>query len=349
MSLFPRRLFLFGFLAFTATLALAAAKPDKPKDDFMPFVELAPFVVNGEKLSVYIHARTRKDRRYAEDLSGEVIRVVNEAVTKETGKGLVIIGKKGEPHPIFVFRKFLALADAGELDPAIAARAPELSSMLHHWEEGVGEKNGNGIHIESDGDEDDIEFEKIVTALPLPLEGVGAKLYQLAWREGFDDAKVEARLKALRPGDLEGTMFARFDWVFYLAPRGALEDAIDDIIADALKKEKMGFFERAAVKGALLLVKPMIRRAIESLRQGIMFDTVVSARTPYTHEEVATLTGAYLGVMMPGQKEKSGGNEHDRAVRAVRAQVKALAEKPAAEPGKTEDRQDEGEAPKPAI
>jgi hypothetical protein len=328
MSLFYRRLFLFGFLAFMATFAQAAAKPDKPKDDFMPFVELAPFVINGEKLSVYVHARNKKDRRYAEDLAEEVIKVVNEAVTKETGKGLVIIGKKGEPHPVFIFRKFLALADAGKLDPAVAARAPELSGMLHHWEEGVGEKNGNGIHIESDGDGDDIEFEKIITALPLPLEGVGAKLYQLAWAEGFDGKKVEARLKALKAGDLDGNMFARFDWVFYLAPRGALEEAIDEIIADALKKEKMGFFERVAVKGAMLIVKPMIRKAIEGLRQGIMFDTVVQARTPYTREEVSALTGAYIGVLMPDQKDKGPGNPHEQAVRAVREQVRELAERP---------------------
>ncbi len=347
MSFFIRRLFLFTFLAFAATFASAAAKPTAPKDDFMPYVELAPFVVNGEKLSVYVHARNKADRRYAENLAEEVVKVVNEAVTKETGKGLVIIGKKGEPHPIFVFRKFLALAQDGKLDPAVAARAPELSSMLHHWEEGVGDKKGNGIHIESDGDGDDIEFDKIVTALPLPLEGVGAKLYQLAWAEGFDDKKVEARLRALHAGDLDGTMFARFDWVFYLAPRGALENVLDEIIADALKKEKMGFFERVAVKGALLIVKPIIRKAIEGLRQGIMFDTVVSARTPYTREEITKLTGAYLGVFMPDEKDKSGGTEHERAVKAVREQVKQLAEKPAAkEEPAPEEKPAEGEDPK---
>ena len=322
MSFFPRRLFTFGFLAFLATLAQAAPKP-APKDDFMPYVELTPFIVNGEKLSVYVHARTKKDRRYAEDLAEEVIKVVNEAVTKETGKGLVIIGKKGEPHPIFIFRKFLALAKDGKLDPAVAARAPELSGMLDHWQEGVGD--GKTIRIEADGDADDLEFEKIVTALPLPLEGVGAKLYQLAWAEGFNDARVEARLKALKAGDLEGNLFARFDWVFYLAPRGALEDAIDDIIADALKKEKMGFFERAAVKSVMLFVKPMIRKAIEGLRQGVMFQTVVQARTPYTREEVSTLTGAYLEVLMPDHKDKHAtGTEHERAVKAVREQVREL-------------------------
>jgi len=327
MSIFNCRLLMFGVLALAATWAEAATKP--AKDDFMPFVELAPFVVNGESLSFYVHARTKKDRRYAEGLAEEVIKVVHESVTPKTGKGLVIIGQKGEPHPIHVFRKFLALAKDGKLDPAVAARAPELSGMLDLWQEGIGD--GKSIHIEADGDADDLDFEKIVTALPLPLEGVGAKLYQLAWAEGFDDAKVTARLKALQAGDLDGNQFAHFDWVFYLAPRGALEDALDDIIADALKKEKMGFFERATVKTVMLFVKPMIRKAIEGLRQGVMFETVVRARTPYTHEEVSTLTGAYIAVLMPDQKDKSTGPEHERAVKAVSDRVRLLAEKKAVE------------------
>jgi hypothetical protein len=326
------RLAALAALVLAPSFGFAAAKA--AKDDFMPFVELAPFIVKGEKLSIFVHARTKRDRRYAEDFAEEVVKVVSEGVTKETGKGLVIIGRKGEPHPSFVFRKFIALAEAGKLDPAVAARATELTSMLNHWEDTLGEENGNGIHIESDGDGEDIEFDKIITALPLPLEGLGAKLYQLAWTEGFDDAKVEARLKALHVADLEGSLFARFDWVFYLPPRGALEGAIDDIIADALKKEKLGFFERVAVKGAMLIVKPMIRKAIEGLRQGILFDTVVRARTPYDREEISTLTGAYLGVLMPDEKNKSGGTEHERAVKAVREQVEQLSRKaPAAEGG----------------
>lgn len=343
--LFKRRLVrlaAFGGFVLATACGHAATKP-VPQDDFMPYVELAPFVVNGEKLSVYVHARTKRDRRYAEDLAGEVVKVVSEAVTPETGRGLVIIGRKGEPHPVFVFRRFLALAEAGKLDPAVAARAPELSVMLNHWQEGIGD--GKTIHVEADGDEDDLEFEKIVTALPLPLEGVGAKLYQLAWGEGFDDAKVEARLRALHPGDLDGNRFARFDWVFYLPPRGALEEAIDDLIADALKKEQMGFFERTAVKGVMLFVKPMIRKAIEGVREGVMFETVVQARTPYSRGDVATLTGAYLGILMPDQKDRPPGTEHDRAVKAVREQARQLAEKPAPAPPK----QDEGGNLKPGT
>src|SRR6478609_1083636 len=239
ISLFLRRLAVFGALILATAFSSAATKT-APKDEFMPYVQLAPFVVNGQKLTISVHARTTKDRKYAETFAEEVVRVVNEGVTRETGKGLVIIGKKGEPHPIFVFRKFLELAEDGKLDPDVAARAPELTGMLNHWQDTIGdgtEKSGEG-----ETEDVDLEFDKILTALPLPLEGTGAKLYQLAWAEGFNDAKVEARLRALKVADLDGNMFARFDWVFYLPPRGALEHAIDEIISDALKQEELGFF-----------------------------------------------------------------------------------------------------------
>lgn len=314
-------------LGLGAQTGTAASKPDKPTkgDDFMPYVQLEPFVVNGKQLAISIHARSEKDRRYAADFAEEVVKVVYEGgVTSETGKGLVIIGKKGEPHPIFVFRKFQALAREGVLDPAVAAYAPELDSMLNHWQDSA----GDGQASSEDGEDVDVEFDKIVTALPLPLEGIGAKLYQLAWSEKFDDAKVDKRLRALHAGDLEGNLFARFDWVFYLPPRGALEQAIDGVISDALKEEKdLGFIARTAIKGALLVVKPIIRKAIEGMRRSILFSTVVDARTDYGHDAVSALTNAYLNEMMPGQKKQSG-SQHERAVKAVRAEMQALASNP---------------------
>lgn len=286
-------------------------------EEFMPYVQLAPFVVQGNQLAISIHARSKRDRRYAEEFAEEVVKVVYEGVTESTGKGLVIIGKKGEPHPVVFFRKFLALAEAGKLDPAVAERGPELFALLDHWKTTAGE--GRAAGAEETGDVD-LDFEKIITALPLPLEGVGAKLYQLAWAEGFDEAKVEARLRALRPDELEGNLFARFDWVFYLPPRGVFDRVLDGIIADALKEEEMGFLARTAVKGALLIAKPMIRRAIEGMRRSMMLATVVRARTSLDEQEVFALMGAYLEVSLPGQRGEPG-TEHERAVKAVRAQL----------------------------
>ncbi len=321
------RLVVGGLFAAGAWAEGAANAP--AKDDFSSLVKLAPFVVSGKSLAISIYARTRSDRRYGEEFSEDVVKVVYESVTESTGKGLVIIGAKGEPHPILVFRKFLALAHDGKLDPAVAARGPELSRMLDRWQHGISERKSSGRDQDDEGM--DLDFEKIALALPLPLEGIGAKLYQLAWEERFDDARVEAKLRALQPGDLERRdLFKSFDWVFYLPPKGAFDRVLDDIIAEALKKEDMGFFARTAVKGALLVFKPKIRRAIEAMRRGMMFMTVVRAQTAYTEDEVANLTGAYIEVMMPFQskEEKPPGNsDHERAVNAVRAELQKNAAK----------------------
>jgi hypothetical protein len=318
----PARLIVLASLALGATCGHAATKSAAPKDDFMPYVELAPFVVNGKQFAISVHARSKGDRRYAEDFAEEVVKVIAEGVTEDTGKGLVIIGRKGEPHPVIVFRKFLALAQDGKLDPAIAARGPELDGMLHHWQDSIGDGKSEG--------DVDIEFEKILRALPLPLEGVGAKLYQLAWREGFDDRKVEAKFRALQTVDLEGSAFPHFDWVFYLPARGAFERAIDEVIAEAMKEEDAGFMARMAVKSVMLAVKPAIRKAIEAMRRGLMFSAVVDARTELDPAGVSALTGAYVeALLLPGKDNANKSlPEHVRAVQAVRTEMHELAANP---------------------
>ncbi|HTL66849.1 MAG TPA: hypothetical protein VL200_04235 [Lacunisphaera sp.] len=322
--------FVAGLLVTAGAARAASAGP--AADSFMPYVQLAPFVVNGQQLAISIHARTGRDRRYAQDFAEDVVKVVYEAVTPSTGKGLVIIGRKGEPHPIFVFRQFLALAQAGRLDPAVAAHGPELVATLDRWREVVNDEQGRR-------DQDDREFEKIITALPLPLAGIGAKLYQVAWAEGFDAGKLEAKLCALRAADLEDRLFTHFDWVFYLPPKKAFDQALDELVADAVKEDGAGFFARVAIKGVLVVVKPRIRRAIEAVRQGLLFMTVVQARTAYDRDQVGTLTSAYVETLVPdddeGRPAPAGGSDHDRAVAAVRralSQLKPPAPVPTATP-----------------
>lgn len=312
-----------GALAWHAPLR---AEPVVARDDFTPQVRMAPFVVSGQQLTVSIHARSGRDRRYAEAFATEVVKVVYEGVTEKTGKGLVIIGRKAEPHPIQVFRSFLTLAAEGKLDPAIAARGAELDSMLHRWEHVVDAEPGR-----KEGGEVDLAFDRIVTALPLRLDGIGAKLYQLAWAEGFDPVKVEARLRGLRVADLDHDLFARFDWTFYLPPRDAFDRVLDQLIADELKEENAGFMARAAVKTVMLAVKPKIRRAIEALRQGLLFQAIVETRTRLPEDDVSALMSAYVEVLMPDDDTPAKGDAHAVAVRAVRERRVALEAKAKAE------------------
>ena len=309
----------FASLLASLLLTVGAAAATTSHDDFTSLVKLTPFVVQGKQLTVSIHARSEKDRHYAQDFAEEVIRVIYEAVTPETGRGLVIIGAKGEPHPIVFFRQFQALAASGQLDPAVAARAPELSAEINHWRH-----QAEGEH-KSDGKED-FEFERIVTALPLPLAGIGAKLYQLAWVEQFDAAKVEARLKALRSTDLERDLFTHYDWVFYLPPKYAFDQVLDELVNGALKEEKVGFFGRLTVKGVMLAVRPKIRHAIEGLRQGLLLQTVLAARPHLSPDQVDALMEAYIEAVVGDDEEvraKYHGNEHERAVQAVHARFLA--------------------------
>jgi hypothetical protein len=75
-----------------------------------------------------------------------------------------------------------------------------------------------------------------------------------------------------------------------------------------------------------------------------MFDTVVRARTAYDPAAVSALTSTYIEVLMPGQKD-TPGTPHERAVKAVREQVRQLETKtPSPEP-----QQDEDGKPKPTI
>ena len=331
----PRLTRWFGLLLSTSILLNPAIAQGEmtpvAKDEFSPLVKLVPFVVNGKSLVISIYARTSSDRRYGEEFAERVAKVVYESVTESTGKGLVIIGAKGEPHPIFAFRKFLELAKDGKLDPVVAARSLELSASLRRWEHAlIDDKSGR----RGTDERRNLDFDKIATALPLPLTGVGAKLYQLAWEEKFDDAKVEAKLGALRAGDLERRdLFRSFDWVFYLPPKGDFDQMLYETVAAVLKEDKINILKRGMVKAMLLAEKPRTGRAIEGMRQGLMFMTVVQAQTHYSEKDVSAMTGDYVKVFVPG-KNAGSGSDHERAVKAVRDRLQRIEanEKGSAEP-----------------
>ena len=296
----------------------AAAQPasPSPRPEFLPPTQLTPFVVKGERLSISILARTRADRRYAETFAEDVMEVVYATVEKSAGAGLVIIGEKGEPHPIFVFRKFVELAEANQLEPGVAARAKEASELMRGWQQ--------RLHLD-EAAKQGLPLETFLKALPLPLEGVASKLYQLAWEERFDERRVEQKLRSLTAADLAADQLSRFDWVFYLPPREAAGEAIDAIVPAVLKKEKVGFFKRAAVRSAMVVFAPAIKKAVEAARKGMLFTSVLRARSGYSDEDIHHLTRAYVRVLMPDFKFNDS-TTRQRAIEAIEAQKIANAE-----------------------
>ncbi|MEZ5277893.1 MAG: hypothetical protein R3F07_16045 [Opitutaceae bacterium] len=296
---------LCGLLLTLAGSVGVAGASDEATSSFLPYVELAPFVVNGEQLEISIHARTRSDRRYAEQFAKEVIGVAYETMDRTTGHGLVIVGRKGEPHPVTVYRQFLAMADGGQLNPEVADLSSGLTHMLQDWEEGVDIETGSG-------DGPDIDFEMVVNAIPLPLEGIGSKLYQMAWAEEFDPERLEPKLRSLAPEDLEKDELVRFDWVFYLPPRSAFSEAMKQVVPTLIKESDMGFMQRMALRSALTIFKPLLKTAIEGVRKGMLYLTVLRAMSDFPQDDIESLTEVYVESLMP-----FGGGEQDSPIEAI--------------------------------
>jgi hypothetical protein len=324
-----------GFaLAGAMALNLPVGAAENAEPEFGTDVQLAPFVVNGREFSISIHARTKSDRRYAEKFAEEVAETAYETMGDSKGNGLVIIGREGEPHPMTVFTKFLEMAGAGKLDPAVAAKAEELTAMIADLKtisrmdedqeaetlEVPDEHEGTGKHEKVEEEMVvKLSFEMVLPALPLPLEGMGSKLYQLSWAEGFDDARIEQKLRALTLAELESDALSKFSWVFYLPPRDAYIGVQKEMMKEAAKQMKIGLFKRAAMKSALFLFKPAIKKAVEGMRKGVLFVTVLRAESDYPKDDIMQLAGAYVKVLMPDFKF-NGSTEQKRALEAIEAQ-----------------------------
>ena len=323
-------LWLAGNLAAAPSLpAVPADSPAAPPanaaaaaDDFGRSVQLAPFVVKGEKLSISIHARTERDRRYATEFAEDVVRVAYETMDKSTGAGLVIVGREGEPHPVVMIQKFMAMAEAGQLDPEVAAKARALQEKLTAWKATL-----NLDKPKNDEDRPNITFEMLMPALPVPLQGAAARLYQLAWAEKFDEARLAVRLRTLTLAELEGDTFSKYDWVFYLPPRDAAGGVINAMVKEVMEHEKMGFGKRLAVRSAMVVFKPAVKKSVEGFRKAMLYMTVLQARSGWSKEDVKDLTNAYLQVLMPDFKfNDSEEKTHERIMAAIEKQKARNAE-----------------------
>ncbi len=305
----------------TAKSAATAAAAE----EFGRNVKLAPFVVKGERLAISIHARTNSDRRYATDFAEDVVKIAYETMDhKSTGAGLVIVGREGEPHPVVMMRKFMAMADAGQLQPGVAELARAFEAKFAAWKATL---NLDEKKRDPNREGPNITFDMIMPALPVPLEGIAAKLYQLAWDEKFDEARLTARMSTLTVAELESSLFVKYDWVFYLPPRSAFDPVIDEVLTQAMEHEKMGLGKRMLIRSAMVVFKPAIRKAVEGFRKGMLYMAVLQARSGWSDEDIKALTGAYVQVLMPDFKfNDSEEQTHDRIMAAIEKQKAANAE-----------------------
>ncbi|MFZ9682400.1 MAG: hypothetical protein ACO3DQ_04250 [Cephaloticoccus sp.] len=132
-------------------------------------------------------------------------------------------------------------------------------------------------------------------------------------------------MRTLRADDLNGTLFKSYHWVFYLPPKKAFDQALDQVVADALEEDDAGFFAKIAVKGVMLAVKPKICRAIEALRKGLLFQAIVASRTSLPVADVNSLTDTYIKALTADVQDPDHRlPESERAVRAVSTAVAQL-------------------------
>lgn len=269
--------------------------------DFLELVELAPFEVVDQPLSISVYARTKTDRRYAERFAEDVVDIAVETIDSSTGYGLVIAGDKREPHPMFVYKLFLKLAGENRMDAGLQPAAEELRALIEEWE--------NKIKVdgqEGSGDERiNIDLDRLVAAIPLPLEGVASKLYQIAWMESFDEVSVEQRIESLTPAEMAGDELSYFDWVFFLPHRGAFNNVLADIVPYYMEQKQVNIFEAAAIRAALFAFKPFIKSAVERVRKGMLYMTVLRSESGYSESSVNALFEAYVDALSFDDKPSS--------------------------------------------
>lgn len=297
-------------LAFSTANAQSSKRPD-----FSDYYELEPFQVTGEEIPITVFARNSGDRRYAARLAHKVVEVAYLTIESSPGSGLVIMGKSGEPHPLFIFERFLERSKAEDAPPEMKRLGEELDKTLNAWEE--------KIHFEDEGGDEEMPFEMetVIPAFPIPLNGIAAELYLLAWQEEFDTKRVDQRLSSLSVEDLEASQFSEFNWIFYLPPKNALNKALKEILPAAMKAEKMGFMKRMLIRGAVATFKPLIRDAMEGLRKGVLYWSVLDSTEQFEKEDLDLLAQSYIESQMPKGKIIPG-NKQERGIEAVMAQKK---------------------------
>jgi len=235
----------------------------------------------------------------------------------------VIVGREGEPHPVEIMRKFLALAEGGQMGPELAAKATEVSALmkelkatLHLDEASVkaeqpapAPKVADGAKAPKQEVHFKLTFDQLMPALPLPLEGVMGKLYQLSWAEGFDPERVDQKLRA-SPWPICRAARSPATTGFSTCRRNAYEPVQDAIVKEGVKQNNIGFFKRAALKTALVVFKPAVKKGVEAMRRGMLYMAVLRAESGFSRADINDLTGAYVKVLMPILN--SPGSERDR-------------------------------------
>lgn len=266
-------------------------------------------LLENDRISIF--AEKPGQRHYAERFAETIYEAAYETTGESAGKGLVIIGSYDEIHPILLIRKYADILQksGNQADKAILGLVPDTAFI--RWEEADKElKVEVGIDIES-----------IAYVVPLPMKPAMLNLYFIAKEEGFDGEKIDQRYRTLNPLELRFADYERFDWVIYLPPRNAIDKAIKEVLPKVMQKQKVGFFKRTLVKGAVFTLKPAIRDGMEGIRKSLLYESILKATSDLSEGDIKALAKAYRESLMPRGKIIPR-NKEDRSLEAIREQLK---------------------------
>ena len=182
---------------------------------------------------------------------------------------------------------------------------------MKDWEEfDKGVRDTMGVGVES-----------LAYVVPIELEPLMLNLYIVAKEEDFGEERIEEKFKSLSIVDLFSNDFEKFDWVIYLPPRNAIDKALKEFLPTAMKAQKIGFFKRALVRGAVATFKPAIKDALEAQRKSILYGSILEATSDMSAGDIKALVAAYENALMPRGKIISG-NKKERSYKAIREQIR---------------------------
>jgi len=297
------------WVAFVCASFAQAQMPTDP--NALPTYDISA----GDMVSIF--AKNESLRRYGEQFAESVYEAAYETTGEPAGKGLVIIGNPEHPHPIMLVKKYLEFGDDDESTEKLLGLNSSLRGALAEWEKAEEElKKEAGLDIQI-----------VVPVIPMPLERELIGLYLLARDEDFDDEKIEARFANIDIADLREASFDKYDWVIYLPPKNALDKVLRKALPKVLKKQKIGFFTRALVRGAIFTFKPAIRDALEGARKAILYDAILKSTSDLSKGDREALTNAYREALMPRGKVFGGSeSKQENAFKAIREQKRKNAE-----------------------
>ena len=296
---------------------IALAHPSLAEVSYAPsLAEMHPETIElleNDKISIL--AESGAQRRYAERFSEIVYEAVFETTGEPAGKGLVVIGNAKDPHPILLLKDYFETLYGAESEAEKANIQILFGKTLEEFEKGSQEmKKEVGLDLDS-----------VAHVVPMPLEGPILNLYQIAKQENFDESRINERIQDPDSFRRVAASFENYDWAVYLPPKNAIDKALKEILPAVMKKEKMGFFKRSLVRGAVATFKPLIRDAMEGVRKSTMYDAILATTGDLNDGDRAALTGAYLESLMP-RGNLIPGKKTDRSLEAIREQKRKNAE-----------------------